>query len=344
MSEEAEENASLMDDLAEAWGDADDGMDTDLATADRHEESTDELETANEIVPEETVVAEAAVEPIAGDEAAGGPDAAKAAAPAADEATAPSSWTPEAREGWKDLPAASQKYIKQREAEFEAGIVKYAGNAKRAEVMDQVLGPYQQYLQMNGGAGSAIQGLLQSGATLQMGSPAQKAETVARLIGQYGVDITALDNILVGQAPAAVDPVQSQIQEAVAPYQQFMQQFQQNQNNQQQQAQAAVVTEVDQFGGANEFYKDVRGYMADIMDMATNRGQTMTMDQAYTQACKLHPEISKIMDTRAASAALVPKRKAASSISGSRGGAGGDGPVGSLRNTIADAWENAGRV
>lgn len=75
----------------------------------------------------------------------------------------------------------------------------------------------------------------------------------------------------------------------------------------------------------------------------------MTLEQAYERACQLVPEVKKVLDHRAArgSAArpnndeISRKRTAASSVA-SEGptGSGGKGSSGSLRDTIADAFDD----
>ena len=73
--------------------------------------------------------------------------------------------------------------------------------------MDQALAPFQQYLAVTGEPpAKTIQGLLQTASILQMGSPVQRANTVASLIKQFGVDIRTLDDVLAGQQPREATP------------------------------------------------------------------------------------------------------------------------------------------
>ncbi|MBW2704353.1 MAG: hypothetical protein JRF33_26340 [Deltaproteobacteria bacterium] len=263
---------------------------------------------------------------------------------------APKSLSATAREAWRETPAAMKADIVKRERDFSAGIQKYAEGAKRAEGMDRVLQPYSQYLQMNGGAGQTINTLLQTGSGLQMGSPIQKAQIVADLIGQFGVDVQALDGLLSGNgAPPEMqqqNAVQQQVQAALQPYQQMMQHQQQQQQQQQQQAANVVSSELSTFSQApeHEFYADVRMQMADIMDMAANRGQQVGLKEAYNTACQLNPEIKKIVDSRALAASAQSRRRAGSSIHGSPGGPGGGLAEGGMRSAIEDAWDSAGRA
>ena len=257
---------------------------------------------------------------------------------------------PEAREVWKDTPPAMQAAITKREGEFAAGIQKYAENAQRAQQMDQAFAPYQQLFAMNGGAPKMMPGLLQVASALQMGSPQQKAQTVANIIKQFGVDVRQLDGAIVGDAPTPEMQQENQfgqlLDQKLAPIQNFMGQFQQSQQQQATQAQEEIATEVETFSRdpKNEFYSDVKLDMADLMDMANNRGQNMSLAEAYEKACKMHPQISQIMETRANQQLVNEKRTAASSIGGAPGGGGPTGEPSSVRAAIEEAWDNVGRV
>ena len=347
-----DEGPSLADDLAAAWDDSegDEGEEHDdggvhKAEADepRPGDDTDREPAGDKPVGKSDGRAVSAVEKSAKPEAENG-----AAQP--DSEKPPVSWNAEAREAWKSVPKEARAYIHEREKQFVEGLRRSGGDAKRAQAMDQVLQPYGQYLAMNGGAAPALSSLLQAGANLQMGSPVQKAQMVAKLIEQYGVDINTLDNVLVGQAPPErvqqSSDVQRAVQEAVAPYRQMLDQFQNGQKAQAQQFQGRISQTLQQFSSdpKNEFYSDVKMDMADILDMAANRGTTMDLQTAYERACKLNPQISRIIETRLKSEEVARKRPATASIHGTKGGDGGGGSGYDIRSAIEDAWDSAGRV
>jgi hypothetical protein len=254
----------------------------------------------------------------------------------------------EAREAWKDVPDSVKADIVKRENDYANGIAKHRQATQRVQGMDRALQPYQQYLQMNGGAGKTIQTLLQTGSSLQMGSPQQKAQVVANLIQQFGVDIKSLDSMLVGEAPAPAQQQHNQVEQMLnqrlKPMQQQLQGYQQREQHQRQQVQGKVAQEVNQFGTSNEFYNDVRGDMADLLDMAANRGREMSMSEAYNLACNNHPQISKIMSGRVSQKSVDTKRQAASSIQGSPGGGMSKGAPNSTMAALNDAWDGAGRM
>jgi hypothetical protein len=338
--------SSLSDDLAAAWADSEGDQD-----GGEHQAEAGQSSVPDDISAERNTDVSGVDERGAdGAAVAGGGrpgDDKKPTAGDGESAKPPVSWNAEAREAWKDIPKAARDYIAQREQQVAVGMQKNAEGANRAAAMDRTLQPYSQYLAMNGGPGETIKNLLATGANLQMGSPVQKAHQIANLIKQFGVDITTLDNILVGQpAPKEHqqnDAVQLAVQQAVAPYQQMLQEFQQGRQQQVEQFNGQVKTELQQFQGnaANEFYADVKMDMADILDMAANRGQQMDLATAYDRACKLHPSISKILDTRAAASIAAKKRDASVSIHGNRGGDGASQPD-SMRAAIEEAWAGQG--
>ena len=262
--------------------------------------------------------------------------------------TPPAGISLEAREAWNEVPDVVKQDIVRREQDYAAGIEKHRQNAQRAEAMDRSLQPYQQLFQMNGGAKEFMPNLLQTASLLQMGTPQQKAEMAANIIKQFGVDIKALDSVLVGEAPSqemqAQNHVQQMINQQLGPMQQQLQQYQQRDQYAQQQSQQQVAQEVTDFGASHEFYNDVRSQMADFLDMAANRGQPMDMEQAYNLACSSHPQISKIMNGRQSQASVDQKRQAASSIQGGPGGTMGGSAPNSVAAALNDAWDSAGRM
>jgi len=348
---EIEEEDTLNADLAAAWADAE--GDTDGEDTNNSERSAEA--SAEALAPAEGTDDEGGVpaEPEAGAEPGGlqrggeeGEVAARVEELTLD--TAPKGLSPEAREAWKDTPKPIKEMMAKREADFEKGIVQYASNAKRAEAMDRTLKPYEQFFAMNGGAQKTLTPLLQTGAILQMGSPQQKAQTVANLVKQFGVDISALDNYLVGgDAPKGMQQqteLDRMFNERLAPLQQQLQTYQQRDQQQAQQSQQQIQAELANFATKNEFYADVRSEMADLLDMAANRGREMTPQEAYNIACSTHPSISKIMQNRSSQQSVSQKRNAASSIRGVQGSDGMGGGSDNRLTALSDAWDNAGRM
>jgi hypothetical protein len=125
-----------------------------------------------------------------------------------------------------------------------------------------------------------------------------------------------------------------------------MQQIQQQQQVQQQVSRQEAARVVDDFAAKHEFVNDpdIANTMADLLEVAANRGRELSIDRAYEIAVQQHPEISKIVSQRkaaeAAAAGAVQKAKlAASSVPSTSLGGVATEPVGDdLRATIEAAW------
>jgi hypothetical protein len=163
----------------------------------------------------------------------------------------------------------------------------------------------------------AIQGMLQASAQLRSGAPAQKAAVIAQVIQQFGVDIGLLDQHLAGQyggqAPQA-DPHSGALQalrSEIAPIQQFMQQMQYQQTQRQQATQQELLSEITDFSTKAEFFEDVRQDVADLLELAANRGIKMTLQEAYDKATMLHPQVSSVVAQRKAAQAATRQTEVA---------------------------------
>lgn len=331
-SSQAIEDTSLTDDLAAAWA---------AAEADEVEVEEEEIE---EEAPQELVAEEPEPEEQPPEQEDIAAQADESAPPANDLDKAPVGLPPAAREAWKDTPAPVREALAKRERDFANGIKQYAENAKRAELMDRSLAPYQQYFAMqNQPPGQTVSTLLQTASILQMGSPQQKADMVANLINQFGVDIDALDNRLSG-APQQQAPQQQQ--PAFRP-EQIPQLVQQElQRREQAMVGQRVNNDVQAFASdpQNEFYVDVRNDMADILDLSARQGRDMSLKQAYDRACAINPDISRIIAQREAQKQRNGRRSAASSISGAPAAPHTGAEHDSIRDALEAAWDGVGRV
>ena len=254
----------------------------------------------------------------------------------------------EAKQQWDKTPKDMQKHVMQFEKRMENVSQKYGKQAQRAEAMDRSLAPFSQLMAMNGGAGNVLPGLLQTASQLQMGSSQQKAFAVASIIKQYGIDIRALDSMLVGEAPSQADQqkelINQQIQQQMAPMQQHYQQQQQQQQYVAQQEQQRIGGEVSNFGQSNEFYEHVALDMADKLDQAASQNIQMSMAQAYDSACWGNEKIRKILQDRQSTQKVSSRKKANSSIQGTSGGTMSNSAPNSVESALNDAWDNAGRM
>ena len=360
MNSNEEEESNLSDDLGAAYDAAEAQMDEGGVL----EEPSITLELKDEESTDKPAVTEGEGDPGPSDEAGEGAAKQEANADgiqAGDKDTeagskdipAPVSWKAATREHWKNLPKVVKEEIARREHDISVGMRRNSEAATRGSTYDNIMNKYQSVFAATGQSPfQVVDQVVQTAAMLQGGTPGHKAQVVADIISQYGVDITTLDGILSGQ-PAAENEgggvpanVQAMIDQALAPYQQQMSANQQAQKRQQDQLVHTANNEVDSFRDdpKNEFYSDVREDMADLLDLAAKRGYKMSLKDAYSRACAAREDISDVVASRDVAAEFVKKKVASKSIAGVPGGSGAVAEGGSLRESIASAWENSGRV
>ena len=257
---------------------------------------------------------------------------------AAQGARAPVSWKPEAREEWAKLTPTVQSEVMRREKEIVETLRQTAEARNGHADFMKAVEPYLAEIQAeNSTPLKAVENLMNTASWLKRGSATQKAQVVANIISNYGVDVTTLDEILSGaqQGAQGGNPaLLQQFEQRLAPMQQFIDSLQDRIKTSEAQKNVALEVEMRTFCDGNEFAWDVKDDMADLMDMAAKRGQQMSLQDAYTRATMLHPEVSKILGGRNAvksqeqlSEAAIRARKA--SISLKDNGA----PTGSDENT-----------
>jgi hypothetical protein len=263
---------------------------------------------------------------------------------------APVGWTPAAREHWAEMPDAVKQQVSKREGEIATALESGKEQRKLGERFGSVSEQFASVLAAEGAADPVVgvQELMKVVATLQSGSPQQKAEKIAGFIKHYGVPIETLDGILAGDPGAPTnDPMRQMIDDRLKPVDNLLQRMDKAERERNYNANQKAVTEVTQFRDTNEFYNDVQNDMADMVEMAEKRGIEMPLQEAYNKACALHPEVSKVLADRAESARIMgsnqtiaDKRNAASSVVGKQGGTTGVAANASLRDTLADAWDS----
>ena len=233
-------------------------------------------------------------------------------------ARAPVSWKPEVREKWATLDPTVQAEINRRENDINTAMREAAPLRRTLEQVNAVVAPYMHMFQAEGVQPlQAIESLLRTAASLRTAAPQQKAALVAQMIGQFNVDIGMLDQVLTqrlgpnGQMqPDPMQGVLHQIDQRLAPVQQFMTEFQQMRR---QGAVAPVQSEIDTFANdpKNEFFNDVREIMADMLEAASQRGQILSLQDAYNRATMLHPQIADILAQRRLASAAQRSQQAA---------------------------------
>lgn len=258
----------------------------------------------------------------------------------------PASWKPEIREHWGSLPEPVRAEIARREVEVQRTLQETAEARKTAESIDRVISPYMSFIKAEGSNPlQAIDNMMSTAAKLRTGTAPELATMMAQLINQFGTGrfgnafIEQLDGALAGQAPR-VDPQQAAIEQVLnqrlAPVQQMLTQFQQAQVYQQQQVAERAQNEVAQFISQAEFGDDVREDMADLLEAAQRKGQSLTLQQAYEKACYLNDSVRKVMQQRQATQGASVTTQAAQRAKAAAVSVSGGAPLGALKQEPTD--------
>lgn len=270
----------------------------------------------------------------------------------------PNSWKPEAKAKWSSLPAEARAEITRLDKEVQKTLSQTDQIRKFASEFAQTVQPFSHLISMQHSTPlAAVKNLMTTAAGLMQGTQEQKARIVCEIIANYGVDIRTLDTIL-SQSPNQTGSSNTQngsgnslppsFVTALQPIYGFMDQFNQARQQRQQQLQEEAADEVDSFA-EKPFFEDLREEMADLMEMAANKGRKMTMQQAYDKAMAMNPEYAKAaaqqndqqITASQAAAILAKAKKASSTVSGGPTGAavGAKPTPGSRREMLAQLWD-----
>jgi hypothetical protein len=236
---------------------------------------------------------------------------------------------------------------------------------EQSKQFNEIVQPHMARLQsLNMTPLQAFSHLMRSDYILTSAPAPQRAQYMAKMIKDYGIDIRALDEALSGQGSTAPDPVAAQVermlQERLTPLQQFLSNQQQVAQYQEQQLQQEAATTIDQIAQDNikfPHFESVREDMADLIEMNARRNVFITPEQAYTRAVAMNPELGAQLAQQANNGrqlqqahSLNDRAQRALAASSSVSGAPGGSPVGgvnanmSLRDTVEAAFNQvAGR-
>jgi hypothetical protein len=193
--------------------------------------------------------------------------------------------------------------VQRREADVARTMQESAAARRVADSFYEAVRPYEAMIRAEGGNPiGAVQDLLQTAAALRTSPPAHRAQLVAQLIRDYGVPIEALDAALVGrQAPQGQQgPQQGPAQDPRLD--QLLARIERAERERAESTYAEGASEVESFGANKEFFHDVRPLMADIIEVASRRGEQLDLQQAYDRAIAMTPDIAKVVAQRQAAA------------------------------------------
>lgn len=232
---------------------------------------------------------------------------------------APQGWSPAAREALLKADPVVQAEAAKRERDYAVGIQQHAERAKVGDQFREVAQPYAMLFQQNGvDPITGIGQLLKTSAALNYGAPQQRAQVLANMVRNFlGTDEQAIQLLASAidtgggsspQGPQQVNPnaIAQQVREQI-----FGELARARQQTAIQRASEQRAKLIEQFGHASGgFFEDVEPDVADILELATRRGKSITPEEAYNRAVMLHPEISKIFQQREAAKAAATARAA----------------------------------
>lgn len=243
----------------------------------------------------------------------------------------PIDWEPALKREFASLPEPVQKAIYEREQSVNYLMQQTANDRRTAHSFNEVITQFRGLMAAEGVQDpmQGITGLLTTTAQLAMGSKEQRAKKITDLIQHYGVDIETLDSMLAGQYQPNQEEarLQAMLDQRMQPVNQLLEQMNTQRAAAVQQVQHQAHQSIHEFGAdpANEFFEDVRMDMADFLDMAAQRGQQMSLQEAYQRACALNPQIAQLQAQQPSpQQRIAQKEAAASSVSGRRASDGND--------------------
>ena len=263
-------------------------------------------------------------------------------------AKAPQSWRPEVRQHWSKIPAEAQAEISRRELEISRTLNYTAEARKLAQQFVQVIQPYEGLIRaQNSTPMQAVASMMQTSARLTLGSPLQKAQAVADVIRQFGIDIETLDAVLandpkVSKGTDVSDTVRRVVSEQLNP---LVSRLTADEKARRDAELAEAQREMEEFASKNEFFEDFREEMGDLIESAHRRGKKMSLQAAYDAVLATRPELKKIVDASKKPALpanqkkVIKAKKLASSLSSSGTPSGKKVAEGDdRRSDIEEAW------
>lgn len=264
---------------------------------------------------------------------------------------APIGFSPESREQWGKVPDVVKAQVHKREQDIAAAMANTAEARRSHAEITKLADNYAPVLAAEGASTpmQAISTLFKTVAELRMGTPAQSAQRMAGLIKHYNINIKMLDEVLSGEISDDTrqgSEFERILDDRLAPVQDLLRSNAAREKASATASQDAVNQELQTFAETAEFLGDVRNDMADLIDLASKRGRKMSFEEAYKKACAMSPEISKVIDERAAAEKLKNngqrlrnKRNVASSIPQHSASGSSSKGTESLRDTLSAAWD-----
>lgn len=225
---------------------------------------------------------------------------------------APKTWRKEVAAAWETLPEPVRAEIHKREQDMYVGLEQYREGANFGWQVQSLFRPYASVMQQAGiGPEQILPGLVQSHATLALGTDEQKMGLMQQLIKDYSIPVPKLLSALTGGALADLEPY---VDPQVKDLQQRVEDLQSRLTRQDQSAAQARQAEIRQSVAAfandpaNIYFEE----LADDIAALIRGGVTQDIKVAYEKALWANPVTREKESARRAAAAESERtRKAA---------------------------------
>lgn len=245
---------------------------------------------------------------------------------------------------WHGIDPRAKEFIAQREADYNKGVQRMSQAAGFGNEIASEFMPYSGLLNALGATPvSAVKYLLSAYSELTTGTPQRKAQVLAQIAADQGIDIRAIAEHGVPEGNPEVEAMRAEL----AQLRSHVQSQQQQRNNAEL---ASVNGEIEAFANdpAHEHFEACRQTMVALLQ----GGQAKSLKDAYEQAVWLVPEVRASLVAQQQAQAQEKRKKEAEAakragVSVVGAPAGGTVALGdmSLRDSIAaQVYGNAGRV
>ena len=256
----------------------------------------------------------------------------------------PQSWKPAAKAKWNDLSVEVRQEISRREREMERGLAETAQGRKFVKEFHEAVAPFaNRYRAANMSPVQAVRGLMYADHMLSSAPAAQRAQFMAKMISDYGIDVQLLDAALSGTLEERADPrnqIREELRQELAPIRDVLQRQAEVEQQAQQRAAVKLQQEIEAMSENTEkypFFDMVRDDMADILEIQSKKGLSLSLDQAYTRAVAMNPEASKQATAQQQNQKAQRAIAASASVSGNPAALRTTVPPTDLRGTIEAA-------
>ena len=256
---------------------------------------------------------------------------------------APPAWSNAAKAKWNELPNEVRAEIAKRESDVHKGFTKMDEERAFGREIQRAISPYEALIRSEGSTpAAAVQALFNTAYVLRTGTPQLKAQALAQVAQQYGVDISALN-----QPQQQVDPQVATLHQKIAQLEAYATQTQQAQQQYVQQ-QALQTVEAFKSDPSHPYFEAVQDRMAQLL----TSGAAQDLAQAYEISVWERPDLRQQLLAKAQPQQVARQKaeKARTKGVSVRGGAGGyqpppANPNASVRDDLMAALEEArGRI